>query len=72
MLKCVKNIKKNAFFLRKIWFFGVYGIILQMYTIFIIVMEGKSHGISSFPTVPPLHPFLRRDKETEKGETIKY
>ncbi len=35
-------------------------------------MEGKSHGISSFPTVPPLHPFLRRDKETEKGETIKY
>lgn len=37
MLKCVKNIKKNAFFLRKIWFFGVYGIILQMYTIFINV-----------------------------------
>ena len=62
-VKC-KKLLKNLVFPKNI-------LILQMSMIFINVMEGKVHGISSFPTVPPLHPFFKKGKETEKGETIK-
>lgn len=42
MLKSAKNIKKNAFFLTKVWFFEVLGIILHLYDIFIKCEEVRN------------------------------
>ena len=71
MLKSAKKYQEKHIFFKKNLVFPKNILILQMSMIFINVMEGKVHGISSFPTVPPLHPFFKKGKETEKGETIK-